>query len=77
MVIIFCDFVDFDECLSSDACGANHVCNNTVGSYRCECSTGFVANCNTQDSLNPVCVGKSKAVQSIKKLFFTETISVA
>ena len=49
---------DRDECQSRDACGVNHVCNNTVGSYRCECLTGFVADCGAQNLLNPVCVGK-------------------
>ena len=50
--------VDSDECQSSDACGANHVCNNTVGSYRCECLNGFVADSGAQDPLSPVCIGK-------------------
>ena len=49
---------DQDECQSPDACGVNYVCNNTVGSYRCECLTGFVADCGAQNPLNPVCVGK-------------------
>ena len=29
--------LDTDECLSSIACPAGHMCVNTVGSYRCEC----------------------------------------
>ncbi|XP_073249874.1 uncharacterized protein [Porites lutea] len=45
-----------DECQSPDACGDNHVCNNTVGSYRCECLNGFVVDSGAQDPLNPVCV---------------------
>ena len=53
-----CNFLDLDECQSPDACGADHVCNNTVGSYRCECLTGFVPDSGAQDPLNPVCVGK-------------------
>ena len=53
-------FVDLDECQSPDACGANHVCNNTVGSYRCECLNGFVADSGAQDQLNLVCIGKKK-----------------
>ena len=56
--ICFLTFVDLDECQSPDACGANHVCNNTVGSYRCECPIGFVADSGAQDPLNPVCIGK-------------------
>ena len=35
------------------------MCNNTIGSYRCECSTGFVADdCGPQNPQYPVCVGK-------------------
>ena len=60
LFIYFCNFPDLDECQSPDACGANHVCNNTVGSYRCECLNGFVANSGAQDPLNPVCIGKKK-----------------
>ena len=56
--MFFLTFVDFDECLSPDACGAGHVCNNTIGSYRCECQIGFVADSDAQDPLNPVCIGK-------------------
>ena len=53
-----CNFLDLDECHSPDSCGVDHVCNNTVGSYRCECLTGFVPDSGAQDPLNPVCVGK-------------------
>ena len=56
--MFFLIFVDLDECLSQDACGANHVCNNTIGSYRCECENGFVADSGAQDPLNAVCIGK-------------------
>ena len=50
--------IDFDECQSSGACGSDHVCNNTVGSYACECPLGFVADSGPQNPLDPVCVGK-------------------
>ena len=53
-----CNFLDLDECQSPDACGADHVCNNTVGSYRCECLTGFAPDAGAQDPLNPVCIGE-------------------
>ena len=56
--MFFLTFVDLDECQSPDACGANDVCNNTIGSYRCECANGFVADSGAQDPLNPVCIGK-------------------
>ena len=67
-----CTFADIDECLSSDDCGANSVCNNTVGSYRCECLTGFVALCGSQNPLNPACVGKNnnKKIQKTNKQFW-------
>ena len=32
----FLPSADVNECLFQDACDANCVCNNTVGSYRCE-----------------------------------------
>ena len=50
--------VDLDECQSPDACRASHVCNNTVGSYRCECLTGFATDPDAKDPLDPVCIGK-------------------
>ena len=52
------NFVDIDECQSPDACGSVHVCNNTVGSYACECPLGFVADSGPQNPLEPICVGK-------------------
>ena len=32
---------DIDECIVSPPCGDNANCNNTEGSYECECKTGF------------------------------------
>ena len=58
MYIFFVTVVDSDECQASDACGANQICNNTVGSYRCECLNGFVADSGAQDPLSPFCIGK-------------------
>ena len=57
-------YVDLDECQSPDACGANHVCNNTIGSYRCECSNGFSSDSGAQDPLNPVCIGKRLSIRN-------------
>ena len=34
---------DVDECQSSP-CGDHAACNNTVGSYRCACDTGYTKN---------------------------------
>lgn len=67
-LIFFATFADLDECQSPDACGANHVCNNTIGSHRCECPNGFVADSGAQDPLNPVCIGKKYI-----KLFYADT----
>ena len=32
---------DIDECLSENLCDQNAICTNSVGSYSCECETGF------------------------------------
>jgi hypothetical protein len=35
-------FADVDECTTGTACaGPNTACNNTVGSYTCDCLPGF------------------------------------
>ena len=54
----FFSIVDVDECLSPNACGSEHVCNNTFGSYACECPLGYVADSGLQNPLDPVCVGE-------------------
>ncbi|KAK3558820.1 hypothetical protein QTP86_028744 [Hemibagrus guttatus] len=36
--------VDIDECTGMDDVCAGHSCVNLVGSYRCECRTGFIFN---------------------------------
>ena len=65
-------FVDLDECQSPDACGANHVCYNTVGSYRCECPIGLAADSSAQDPLNPVCVGRNLTCVEVVDLSHTD-----
>ena len=65
-------FVDLDECQSPHACGANHVCNNTVGSYRCECPIGFAADSDAQDPLSPVCVGRNLTSVEVVDLSHTD-----
>ena len=39
---IFYDFIwftDLNECLNDEIC--DHTCYNTIGSYYCECNTGY------------------------------------
>ena len=58
----FLFLLDMDECQSSSACRSGLVCNNTVGSYRCECSLGYVEGPNSQNVTDPLCVGKEMTV---------------
>ena len=55
-----CGFIllDTDECQQPYACRSELICNNTVGSYRCECPLGFTADAGSQNAADPVCVGK-------------------
>ena len=47
--------LDVDECdLDTDVCHANATCNNTIGSYTCDCNIGY-----TGDGFN--CTGKSNS----------------
>ena len=55
---LFVIFADVDECQSSDACRSDHVCNNTIGSYTCECAPGFTEHPLSQSNLEPLCNGK-------------------
>ena len=45
MAIIICInklyFKDINECLNSNACPSSATCINTIGSYTCQCPTGF------------------------------------
>ena len=50
--------LDIDECQNSSACRSDYVCNNTVGSYRCECRLGYVEHPSSQNVMEPICVGK-------------------
>lgn len=50
--------LDFDECQSGSACRSDLVCNNTFGSYRCECALGFVEDPSSQNPVNTLCNGK-------------------
>ena len=50
--------LDIDECQQPDTCRSELTCNNTVGSYRCQCPLGFIAEPGPQNTTNPVCLGK-------------------
>jgi hypothetical protein len=40
--------VDIDECSEgSHTCGANRICTNTNGSFKCDCEIGFYENTKT------------------------------
>ncbi len=40
--------VDMDECLlGDDNCAAQALCENTVGSFSCQCSPGFIGDGRT------------------------------
>ena len=67
--VLFCFIlVDIDECQSSDACRSDLVCNNTAGSYRCECPSGFSADPGSQNiNLDPVCVGEKVSLDVVRR----------
>lgn len=44
---------DIDECKGPERACEGHACINTVGSYRCECETGYNFN-----SITRLCEGK-------------------
>ena len=47
MQIIF-HFTDINECdPNSDSCDNNAVCDNTVGSFTCECNDGYAGDGTT------------------------------
>ena len=68
----FLPLPDIDECASgTHECGADFVCINTAGSYRCVteegCGDGFIQNAASS------CIGKlgvAHASENLKKCFF-------
>lgn len=48
-------FADIDECKSAENACVGHGCINLLGSYRCECQTGYIFN-----SISRVCEGKQR-----------------
>lgn len=54
---------DVDECRRGNVCG-NHGCLNLVGTYRCECTDGFIFN-----SVAKLCEGTAGMVFLLRSLF--------
>uniref|UniRef100_A0A8C6UNP8 Uncharacterized protein n=1 Tax=Neogobius melanostomus TaxID=47308 RepID=A0A8C6UNP8_9GOBI len=48
-------YKDVDECLAGP-CGGNEICLNNLGSFACECATGFA---NVTGGTKPPCQGKA------------------
>lgn len=45
MLIYITSLTDIDECIiKSDNCHDNATCNDTIGSFTCECQAGFSGN---------------------------------
>ena len=42
---------DINECNTNSPCHANATCNNTEGSYSCECNIGFTGDGFTCDGM--------------------------
>ena len=38
---VFVFYLDIDECIESHGCHSDAVCTNSVGSYHCQCETGY------------------------------------
>ena len=38
---LFFAYPDIDECIENHGCHFDAVCTNTLGSYRCQCKTGY------------------------------------
>ena len=52
-------YIDIDECTANtDNCHVNAICTNTIGSYTCQCMTGYEGN-------GTHCVGKLRPCHTI------------
>jgi len=63
--------LDIDECQQPDACRTNHVCNNTIGSYTCECAPGFTKNPASQNNMDPVCDGEKITTNYLRNVRYS------
>ena len=61
-----CLILDIDECTNwSDLCHINATCINTVGSYDCECLSGFMGDgydCLSKSFINAACLSATLTV---------------
>ena len=46
-----CGCSEINECENEDTCPADSTCSNTVGSYTCDCNSGFVGRINSTGNL--------------------------
>ena len=47
--------LDIDECLTNN--GSCHDCQNTIGSYECDCLNGFRV-LEDENGVDKICIGK-------------------
>lgn len=54
LVELFFSISDKDECVINNG-GCQHICTNTIGSYKCSCHNGFVLHDNRHDCKEGSC----------------------
>lgn len=54
-----CMFEDVDEC-KQRPCDINEICENTVGSFKCHCKSGFQL-----DNITNACIGNNNCYFTI------------
>ena len=57
-------FVDINECVDPAApgCSINQTCTNSIGSYICDCKTGYKF-----DPSSGKCLGKGSLIMGLKR----------
>ena len=48
-------FTDLDECSTNNG-GCQHICKNTIGSYKCYCQNGFVLHTDRHSCKEGTCM---------------------